>query len=240
MWSIPVSTHKEQFHGDCSADEHLTACDPFRSVHTKNSSTETALLMNILPHVIHSGQYTQKTVPRRLLCWWTSYRMWSIPVSTHKEQSHGDCSADEHLTACDPFRSVHTENSSTETALLMNILPHVIRSSQYTQRTVPRRLLCCELEITSSCRDDKKAVVLTLLDLSDVFDTIAHETLISCLEVNYGIKSIALDRMRSYPDERMQYVAISTAKSQLNSLECSVPPGSIIGPKAFKHGSCPV
>ena len=46
--------------------------------------------------------------------------------------------------------------------------------------------------------------------------------------------------MQSYFSERMQYTSIGSSSSCEIPLLYGVPPGSILGPKAFKRYSCPV
>ena len=149
-----------------------------------------------------------------------SYRPVSnLPFLSKILEKHVDnhfTSYDEKHGLGDKFQSAYTKNCSTETALLrvMNDL------------------------LTSL--DGKKAMVLTLLDLSAAFDTIDHNTLLKRLKDNYGVCDTALDWMQSYLSERMQYTSIGSSSSSEIPLLYGVPQGSILGPKAFKRYSCPV
>ena len=70
------------------------------------------------------------------------------------------------------------------------------------------------------------------LDLSKAFDTVNHVILFDKLE-HYGIRGLALDRIRSYFSNRKQYVEYNGHRSLRNEISCGVPQGSILGPLFF-------
>ena len=70
------------------------------------------------------------------------------------------------------------------------------------------------------------------LNLSKVFDTVNHVILFDKLE-HYGIRGLALDRLRSYVLNRKQYVEYNGHRSLRNEISCGVPLGSILGPLFF-------
>ena len=51
------------------------------------------------------------------------------------------------------------------------------------------------------------------LDLSAAFDTIDHPTLLSRLEIGFGVSGSALNWIRSYLVDRVQRVVVGRAKS---------------------------
>ena len=83
--------------------------------------------------------------------------------------------------------------------------------------------------------DNLEVVCLVLLDLSAVFDTVNHDTLIARLQVRFGLGGIALEWFRSYVSGQSQHVAIGDLDmdgvlSDTKSLSQGVPQGSVLGP----------
>ena len=88
--------------------------------------------------------------------------------------------------------------------------------------------------------DNQKCVLLVLLDLSAAFDTIDHETMLSRLSSQFGVKAKALSWFDSYLSGRTQSVLIENSKSKKCNLKFGVPQGSILGPKQFITYSSPL
>ena len=74
---------------------------------------------------------------------------------------------------------------------------------------------------------------LVLLDLFSAFDTIDHDNLFYILEKYVEIGGSALRLIRSYFSDRTQRVQIDGIMSDLSSLLCGVPQGSVLGPMKF-------
>jgi len=72
-----------------------------------------------------------------------------------------------------------------------------------------------------------------LLDLSSAFDTVDHETLLTVLHRRFGISGVALDWCRDYLSDRTQTFQARPQLSGPHNVQCSVPQGSVLGPKKF-------
>ena len=109
----------------------------------------------------------------------------------------------------EPFQSAYKQFHSTETALL---------------RIQSDILLAL---------DQRKCVLLVMLDLSAAFDTIDHNTLLSRLKSAMGLTGKALDWFKSYISGRKQSIFINGIESSLWELIFGVPQGSVLGPLLF-------
>ena len=87
--------------------------------------------------------------------------------------------------------------------------------------------------MTVCALDDKKSVLLVLLDLSAAFDTVDHKVLLNVLEKRVGVTGLALNWFSSYLSNRSQCVSISGVYSKKAKLKCGVPQGSVLGPVLF-------
>ena len=70
------------------------------------------------------------------------------------------------------------------------------------------------------------------LDFSKAFDTVDHNILVKKLE-QYGIRGIAKEWFASYLSNRQQFVSLNNIKSDLYSVTCGIPQGSVLGPLLF-------
>ena len=70
------------------------------------------------------------------------------------------------------------------------------------------------------------------LDFSKAFDTVDHDILIDKLEC-YGIRGIGKDWFTSYLKNRKQMVTVNGATSDLVTVPCGIPQGSVLGPILF-------
>lgn len=70
------------------------------------------------------------------------------------------------------------------------------------------------------------------IDLKKAFDTINHDILIQKLE-RHGIRGVGLNWLKSYTENRKQFVQVGVTKSSLLDITCGAPQESILGPKLF-------
>ena len=87
-------------------------------------------------------------------------------------------------------------------------------------------------EKISLALDRNEHAVGVFLDLSKAFDTVDHNILLDKLE-HYGIWGVALDWVRSYLSNRLQFVQFNGHSSSPQTICCGVPQGSILGPLFF-------
>ena len=84
----------------------------------------------------------------------------------------------------------------------------------------------------SDAIEDRETVFGVFLDLKKAFDCIDHEILFYKLNY-YGIRGTPLELFKSYISNRHQYVNFNSKKSDVLSMLCGVPQGSILGPVLF-------
>ena len=80
----------------------------------------------------------------------------------------------------------------------------------------------------ASAIDQHETTVGVFLDLSKVFDTLDHQILFAKLE-HYYMRDVALQWFKSYFSCRQQFVQFNQACFPIQTNECAVPQGSILG-----------
>ena len=85
----------------------------------------------------------------------------------------------------------------------------------------------------ASALDNSRAMMLAMIDLSAAFDTVDHTKFVTLLQAKYGVMSVALEWFRSYLTGCHFRVKVGDCRSDLHSLRCGVPQGSVLGPIAF-------
>ena len=70
------------------------------------------------------------------------------------------------------------------------------------------------------------------IDLEQAFDTVNHEILCEKLTY-YGLRGKINDLIRSYLNNRNQFVSINGTDSKVQKITCGVPQGSSLGPLLF-------
>src|SRR6218665_3117899 len=94
-----------------------------------------------------------------------------------------------------------------------------------------------DLKVMTEAIDAGDHALLGLLNLSieraAAFDTVDHDVLAERLSRTYGIRSTALDWLRSYLCDRRQTILFDGVFSTIRSLSCGVPQSSVLGPLLF-------
>ena len=85
--------------------------------------------------------------------------------------------------------------------------------------------------ITNSL-DSGNVVIGVFIDLKKTFDTVDHNILLKKV-YSYGIRGAAYSWLASYLSHRKQYVLYDGNKSDIHTVTCGVPQGSILGPLLF-------
>ena len=116
----------------------------------------------------------------------------------------------------EPKQSAYRSHHSTETALI----------------SVTNDIMCAV--------DQKKAVVLVLLDLSAAFNTIDHSILLNRLHKRYGITGTALSWFETYLTDHCQVIQLNGESSDEMRLQFGVPQGSVLGPLLFTSYTAPL
>ena len=80
--------------------------------------------------------------------------------------------------------------------------------------------------------EDQRYSLGIFLDLKKAFDTVHHETLIYKLN-HYGFTNVTNLWFRNYLSNRTQYVTVGKETSNIETISCGVPQGSVLGPILF-------
>ena len=87
----------------------------------------------------------------------------------------------------------------------------------------------------SSEHDKNHAMLIVMLDLSNAFDTIDHEHLLTLLHNEYGVRETALSWFRTYMEDLTQCVQIDSKTSATIPLQSGVPQGSAYHVHSLHH-----
>lgn len=175
-------------------------------------------------------------------CFPTRYKTASVTPLLKKKGVDRDNSANYR-----PISNLHTISKILERILMSRLVAHVERSPSYNRyQSAYRKGYSTETAITRLlndiyCNADNKARTLLLqLDLSAAFDTIDIGTLHKRLEHTFGISGRALQWLKSYLNERTQFIRVGNQQSGCKACEYGVPQGSVLGPLLFTLFVAPV
>ena len=122
-------------------------------------------------------------------------------------------------------------------------LGNTFQSAYKVGHSTETALLCIKNEIRLSLSKGLPTALVPL-NLSTAFDTIDHDTLLSCLSVRFGFAGSGLKWIGSYLHDRFHHddhdtllsclsVKIGSAVSDLFKLKFGVPQGSVLDPLLF-------
>ena len=80
--------------------------------------------------------------------------------------------------------------------------------------------------------DESKFTLGIFIDLSEAFDIVDQKILMKKLEL-YGIKDCKLRWFESYLSNRKQFITYGDKQTNIETITCGVPQGSILGPLLF-------
>ena len=80
--------------------------------------------------------------------------------------------------------------------------------------------------------EDKIGSLCTLIDLTKALDTVDHHILLEKCEI-YGLRDKIIGLLRSYLENREQYVSYNNSKSDRKTIYYGEPQGSVLGPSLF-------
>jgi len=81
--------------------------------------------------------------------------------------------------------------------------------------------------------EDRRVMLLVLLDLSAAFDNVDHGILLDRLQFDFGISDSALNWIESYLSNRTQRISMDGVLSNIFNLKSGIPQGSCLGPLLF-------
>ena len=123
--------------------------------------------------------------------------------------------------------------------MIMNNLHEIMQSSYKEHHSTETALTCVQDDFLRAI-DDKKSVLLLMLDLSAAFDTVDHTILVNRLRDRLGISGMALRWFQSYLTNRKYCVQLNNVASEFTNLDCGVPQGSVLGPILFTVYTLPL
>ena len=139
-----------------------------------------------------------------------------------------------------PVSNLSVLSKLLERAVSRQLNGHLISSGLFpSHQSAYRKPLSTETILARVCSDlftrldNGDCATIAFLDLSAAFDTVDSEILLSRLSKSFGIGSSALMWIRSYLEDRSEYVSFNGKQSPTRKVKFGVPQGSVLGPLLF-------
>ena len=145
-----------------------------------------------------------------------------------------------------PVSNLSFISKLTKRVVLKGLTGHILHNNLHEQfqsackpnHSTETALMRVQNDILMSL-DNKRGVVLIMLDLSAAFNTVDHSLLLGRMR-SAGVIGIAHQWFTSYLTSRTQSVCLGRTKSQPSELLQGVPQGSVLGPVLFTLYTGPI
>ena len=154
-------------------------------------------------------------------------------VPIHKAGSKADVSNYRPISLLTSFSKIYEKLMHNRLMDFMNV-NNSLHEMQYgfrAGRSCEHALLKAQSVLLDSLNKNKVSLLL-LIDFSKAFDLVDHSILVKKLQ-HYGIRGVALDWLKSYLNNREQFVSVNGKDSVKKQIKYGVPQGSILGPLLF-------
>ena len=145
-----------------------------------------------------------------------------------------------------PISNLLTISKLLERLYLSRLKPHLVSTGRRDPCQSAYRSSCSTetalLKVTSDLcgsMDNGQVSMLVTLDISAAFDTIDSSILLDRMKLYFGVDGKALSWIKSYLDQRSQYVKLNGVASPVCRLQAGVPQGSVLGPELFSSFIAP-
>jgi len=146
-----------------------------------------------------------------------------------------------------PISNLNTISKLIERLALKQLGPHIESSQNFNeQQSAYRKKHSTETALISTLSDVYSSIdsgassILISLDISAAFDTVQHDTLLARLSHTFTVSDLSIEWLRSYLSSRKQFVHLNGHRSQMHTVTCGVPQGSVLGSLLFTTYISPI